>query len=143
MSCPQLRQYLSYCVPLEMKKHLIISDNLNYLFQAIESNTQVKLIDGEIRKIFSDAENDQVSRKEYSIFKQDGQFLIKGIVEDYEPETIILDLSEPDPKTKQVLIDIVDIYNFSFGSGASFRTKQECIAIFNKGIKRIPGKHYC
>ena len=74
-----------------------IDANLRDIFGEIEQYFSIKLDKDLIEKIFRDAEEDQVTEKEYLIFQEEKKFLgtqlkIRGTVDDYEPKTIWIEI---------------------------------------------------
>ena len=79
------------------KTLLNIDSELNVFIREIENHFSIKVDKKIIDKIYQDFKNDQVNEKEYVIFKRPDrilkkQFVIKGIVDEYEPETIWIEL---------------------------------------------------
>jgi hypothetical protein len=76
---------------------LNIDSNLRYIIGEIEQYFSIKLDKDIIAKIFKDAEDDQVTEKEYLIAQAEKKFLgtqltILGTVDEYEPETIWIEI---------------------------------------------------
>jgi hypothetical protein len=74
-----------------------IDANLRDIFREIEQYFSIKLDKALIEKIFKDAEGDQVTEKGYLIFQEQKkiigtQLTIRGTVDDYEPETIWIEI---------------------------------------------------
>ena len=74
-----------------------IGTKLRDFVRVIEERFPLTVDRGTIDKIFADADNDQVTQKEYSITSLDRgrgkeRIQIKGTVEEYEPETIWIDI---------------------------------------------------
>ena len=89
-----------------MSYHLfIINKELRTTLQEMQAFLGVAFNQAEVKRIFSDAENDQVSYKTYILYKDShllfGDWLVEGIVEEYEPETIILQIKGRSSKRKK------------------------------------------
>jgi hypothetical protein len=81
----------------DFKALININSDLRDIVDEIERYFSIALDRELIERIFRDAENDQVSEKQYLIFKGEekilhGQMTIYGTVDEYEPETIWIEL---------------------------------------------------
>ncbi|AWM32451.1 hypothetical protein [Hymenobacter nivis] len=79
-----------------MEHHvLLINDKLRQVLVDLESYFSINLNSEVIDKVFKDAEHDQVSYKTY-VFYRESHWLfptweITGAVEEYEPETLLIE----------------------------------------------------
>jgi hypothetical protein len=74
--------------------YLLIDQHLERTLQELEGWLGVVFNQGEIRRVFSDAEQDQVRAKRYLLYQQStllfASWQVEGRVEEYEPETLVL-----------------------------------------------------
>ena len=82
-----------------------INKELRTTLKEIQAFLGVTFNQAEVERIFSDAENDQVTYKTSILYKYShllfGDWLVEGIVEEYEPETIILQIQGRSSKRKK------------------------------------------
>ena len=90
-------QALATCPMTDFKTLVNKDSDLRDIVNEIEQYFSITLDKELIERIFRDAEENQVSEKQYLIFKAEkkilgGQMTILGTVEEYEPETIWIEL---------------------------------------------------
>jgi hypothetical protein len=123
-----------------IKKLITISTSLDFLFEPIEEILNMKFREEVIETILKDFEEDQVNQKTYRLSKENNRTEITGFVDDYEPESILLSINNITKKEKEVLKEILENYEFAFGSGANFRPVEETIKMYRQGIANIIDK---
>lgn len=82
------------------EEYITISLELRFVLFGLQAALNTNFKASEVEKVFQDAETDHVSEKNY-IFSDSPSAKVTGIVEAYEPETIILRLEH---KTAQELL---------------------------------------
>ncbi len=82
-----------------------IDMRLRFLFFGLECAVGELFRVQEMERVFADAKTDHVSQKEYTFYSA-GRLRITGLVEEYEPETLILSV-EGDKKLEKALPEIV------------------------------------
>lgn len=74
------------------ERMFMIDASLRLAFVGLECALGVSLRPLECERVFSDAEHDRVAAKQY-LFLSSGDVLVSGAVDDYEPETIRVQMS--------------------------------------------------
>jgi hypothetical protein len=88
-----------------------ISTELRYIIHEVERYFNVILDQKIIDKIFVDVEHDQVSKKDYVIFEGEkkmfaSQMIIRGTIDEYEPETIWIEIRNIKEKDRVYLSEL-------------------------------------
>jgi len=76
------------------ERMLTIDSSLRFVFVGLECALGVSLRPLQCERVFSDAEHDKVSAKQY-LFLDNGYVVVSGTVDEYEPETILIQMSGP------------------------------------------------
>ncbi|WP_046242330.1 hypothetical protein [Hymenobacter terrenus] len=83
---------------------LFIDEKLRLTLLELETFFRIKLDKAEIERVFVDAENDQISNKNYRFYQERSLFFpwkILGVVDEYEPDTLFLQSSGGFGKNKK------------------------------------------
>ncbi|MGB3777556.1 MAG: hypothetical protein WA960_04305 [Tunicatimonas sp.] len=118
-----------------MKYQVIITPEIQYLFKELSNQLSISIEFDTITQILEDCEDDQVNSKEYWISSQLDTSSVKGIVDDYEPETLIIETKDFKSKEDRIIDKIIESYNFSFGSGSAYRANSENLKLFKKTME--------
>ncbi len=87
---------------------VLIGDHLRFVFGAVEAVLGVEAVldASEMERVFLDARADQVSQKDYRFYSS-GSVAVTGVVEEYEPETIVLHV-EGHRELERILSELVE-----------------------------------
>jgi hypothetical protein len=77
---------------MEFKALINIDNELSGLISEIKRYFSVEIDDGLVGKIIQDSENNQVTEKHYKIFEEKSRPTILATVDEYEPETIWIEI---------------------------------------------------
>jgi hypothetical protein len=112
---------------------LLTESYLSHLFDALESRFPIEIEDDIVDQIMKDIES--FEEKTYQITKRKSKIKIVGFVDEYEPDTIFLEFSNLSKRKAGQIQNLVENYEFAFGTGTDFiRSEEESLAIFKKGI---------
>ena len=120
-----------------MKRLITISPTIRTLFKTIQTIINIHIQPEIIDQILTDCESNQVNEKFYQLSGQKDKVNLIGIVDEYEPETIWMRFENINRSTKTKLEQVFYNYDFAFGIGSEFRSENESVEIFNKGIEQI------
>lgn len=124
-----------------MKRLITLSPAIRTLLGTIQTFIKIHIQPEIVDQILTDYESNQVNEKVYQLGGQMDKVYLIGIVDEYEPETIWMRFENISNSTKTKLKYIFDNYDFAFGTGSEFRSKDESLEIFNKGIEKIKMAH--
>ena len=91
----------------------IIGEKLRDFLRCLTSALEVPFPDQELERVFQDSEADQVSQKSYC-FVSSNDLNMSGMVEEYEPETIWIQVQGGSAKEKAFL-HLVDEFRLIIG----------------------------
>lgn len=120
---------------IEMEYIITITSTITYLFEALSTQLPISINFDLLNQILQDSNEDQVNSKEYLISQSGGIPEIKGLVSEYEPETLIITVNGFGRKQITTIDKIIDSYIFSFGSGAHFRKDNESLTLFKRMLE--------
>ena len=121
---------------------ITITPDLRVLLSAFERLLRVKFKEEEVERIFVDAEADSeggmdISEKNYLLYG-DGKLVVRGEVDEYEPETIWL-IIEGARRLHGKLSRVCEDFELLSGAyeGAYERSSEENMALFRKATAGI------
>lgn len=106
----------------------------------MESIFDIHINDEVYNKIILDSEENQVNSKSYQISSEKDMICVTGKVDEYEPESIRLKFGNLSHKKRTQMGELIESYEFAFGSGTGYRSVDDSLLIYKRGVELLKRK---
>lgn len=97
-----------------VQDEFLIHEPLKVFLNRLSVAFGVKFSESEMVRVFTDEENDQRSKKIY-LFHSSNELSVSGIVDEYEPEVIRIEVTGR-PSFENIFQNLIDEIRYSIGS---------------------------
>jgi len=106
-------------------------------YRRIADQLKVRVGEDILDKLYTELNTDQISARTFNWIEANVSGNCRIEIEEYEPETAIFKFDRVDSQNQKVISKIFKEYRFAFGSGSQYRTEEESLRMFEKGIESI------